>query len=269
MKATRARLALSALCLLLVASGRAPAQQEAAAPPVAAGDEVAMAEVVLNGTTARGRIAYEDDETIRIETVAGSVIGYRKDRVTELNRFTLHPSTYHELRGDHQHERAAELPDPFAALTRARQAYQRALAHAPSEKDRSRIQAKLQGVAAEREEIHNESLRQEEVARAREETELARIERQLTEEKLEALKRQEGDIRRLARQVTDLAHELEAIKDSVNRLERRIEDLDDDLDRLDRFDRIFIRQSVFVDLQREHERLEREVERLRREVERD
>ncbi|KPK62249.1 MAG: hypothetical protein AMK73_06440 [Planctomycetes bacterium SM23_32] len=269
MKAMPARLMLLAACLLAAVRVVALAEDEGPAPQQAeAPDVVRMAEVVLDGTTARGKILHEDDEMIRIESVDGSTIGYRKDRITGLRRYAVSPASFHEQRGDYRHERAADAPDALAELTKARQAYQRALVLAESEADRARIQAKLQTLEAEGKERHEEAVRQEALAKAREETELARLAKQLTQEKLAALEQQGQDIVQLTRHLNDLEQKVRLLGATVERLERRIEELDDDLDRLDRLDRVFITNTVFLNLQRDHERLKRDVDRLEREMRR-
>jgi hypothetical protein len=251
-----------AACLVLAVFSPGFARGGEEAPPAAApADGIEMAEITLDGRTVRGRVVAETEEMIRLESFDGTV-GYRKGNVTDLRRFTLSTAAYYEERGDHYHERAWEAEDPPAAFGRARRAYERALAHAREPDLRGRIEAKLASLSAEREEYHAEALRRQELARARQEAELIELEKQLTQEKLLALQRQEQQIRDLAAAYRQVHQELRIALDRLDRIERDIVDLEDDLDD------IFIRHSVFLDLKRSHLRLEREVRRLERGLDR-
>ena len=55
----------------------------------------------------------------------------------------------------------------------------------------------------------------------------------------------------------------------LEELGRRIEEVEDDVERVRHLDRTFIRTNIFLDLKRAHERLDRDVQRLRREADRD
>jgi hypothetical protein len=259
-----ARTVLGGVCAALVV-GMVSFVHAQEAPPARAeapsSERVQMAEIVLDGQTVRGRVLADTDELIRLESLHGT-IGYRKDSISELRRFTVSRTAYYEERGDHHHERAWDAEDPADAFIHARRAYQQALAHAQDAVDRDRIEAKLEGVASEREQYHQEALRRQEVARARQEAALIELEKQLTEEKLRALRRQEQEIRELATAYRQVHQELLIALDRLDRIERDIAELEDDLDD------IFIRHSVFLDLKRSHLRLERVVRRLERSLER-
>lgn len=225
---------------------------------------VQMVMLTLGNRVLRGRLVFEDGELIKVEPVGGGVTGYRKDSVSEIRRFTMTWRAYYEQRGDYHRERVWKTEDPPAELIKARQGYQQALAYSTGEGESARLRAKLAAVAADRDEWQRELVRKEEVARARHKTELAKLEKELTQEKLLALQRQDREIRDLAVALRETQEQSRYLLGLIEGLDRKVEDLDDEVDRLRHLDRTFIRNTIFLDLKRSHVQLERDVRRLER-----
>jgi len=270
-----AALALLSAAGLMVRAEQAASDERAAAPatreavsaapteplPEPAG-AVPMVEFALEGTKVRGRLISETDQLIRVEPLGGGTIGYRKDAVGDLRRFSLSGEAYHEEYGDYWHERAWTADDPSAEFAKARQALQKALLYAGSDDARARLNAKLQAVSADREEWQKEALRKAEVEAARQQADLARAQKELTQERLAALKRQEQDIQRIQAALGETQRQIQHLLNVAVDVGRRLDRLEEDMDRLDRLDTIFITQSVFLDLKRAHLELKRQVDRL-------
>lgn len=285
MKAVRSSLFWPAMLLLLVCVGLVVAQEAPAAgepppsdaegPPAGAeplvdsAGNVEMVEITLDRRKIRGRLLDEDEGAIRIEGLGGGVIGYRKDRIRDLRRFRIPLSAYYEGRGQFHHERAWQVEDGPPEFIKARQALQKALAHAVSEKDRTRLAARLEALAADREEWQREAVRREEIKKAQHEAELVKLEKELAEEKLDGVRRHEQDIRELQDSLRRMQQQTRSFVTLVEDLNRKVRDIEDDLDRFFGAQRTFITYGIFVDLQRSHEQLRREVDRLERKVERD
>jgi len=239
---------------------------EAAGLPTEPDGAVPMVELSLEGTTVRGRLISETDQVIRVEPFGGGTIGYRKDAVGSLRRFSVTGEAYYEEYGDYWHERAWTAEDAPAAFIRARQALQKALLRVRHEEARARLNAKLQAIAADREEWQKEALRKAELDAVRRQAELAELEKELTQEKIAALKRQDQEIQRLQVALGETQRQTQHLLNVVVDIGRRLDRLEDDVDRIDRLDAVFITHSVFLDLKREHLQLKREVERLEQAV---
>lgn len=261
-----------AAVLLWAAMTSITALAEEEAPPAAAETpevEVApaegtvqMVELTLEGRKVSGRVVFEDDELIRVERLGAGVIGYRKDLVREVNRFTISPEAYLERVGDHHHTAAWDSEDSPALFIKARQAYQRALAQSAGTQNRARLSAKLDAIDADRAEWQKEALRREEIHRARHETELVKLEMEVARQKLAALKRQDEQIQQLWAALREMEQHRAYVLAALDDFGRAIEDLEEDVDRLRDLDRIYIRNTVFLDLKRSHMDLKRRVDRL-------
>lgn len=241
---------------------------ESDAPAAELDGGVQMVELVFDGRKVRGRIVLETDELMRIESVGGGIIGYGKDDRTQIRRFSIGRCAYYEEQGDYFRERAWKVEDAPTEFVKARQAYQQALAHAEVEEDRVRLEARLAGVASDRDEWQKEVMRKAEIDKARQEAELVRLEQELTRQKLTTLRRHENNIQQLRTTQAEMEQQMGRIIVLLEDLDRKFEDLEDDVHRLRYLDRTFITQTVFLDLKRSHVELERQVGRLERQTQR-
>jgi vacuolar-type H+-ATPase subunit I/STV1 len=267
-------LALSVILLAVSTRGEeqkpAPApneaQAEAAQPAAPGGASVDMAELALEGRAVRGRVVFENDQVIRLESPDGGVIGYPKESIGGLRRFTLSRGAYEEEHGDYCRQHARQAEDALSEFAKARQAYQTAMAYAASDADRLRLKAKLEAVAAERDEWQADEARKAQIEKMRQEAELIKLEKQLTQEKLAAFRQQEEDLRRLQVAFRDSQLQMQQFANAIADLARRMDALERYMDDLERRQAVFITNTVFLDLKRAHSDLQREVERLEREV---
>ncbi len=223
-----------------------------------------MVDLVLDTDTVRGRVLHESDSSIRIESLGRGTIGYAKSKVGEIRRFSLSELEYYEELGDIYHERAWDFEDGATLFVKARQSYLRALNQNPDTEDESRIERKLQFLGEDRAAWQEEILRREELKKAQKEVELLELQKQAAAEQLEMGRRNLEEIRELQRVVTELTDRFERMGDFLTLVDEKIEDLEDDVDRVGR---IFIRVPVFDDLKRSHDSLVRDFRRLERKVE--
>jgi hypothetical protein len=228
-----------------------------------------MVEVHLEGRTVRGKLLQETDELVRVESIGGGTIGYRREDVKRIVRSEVPATSYHEQVGDHFRERAWEADDAPTMFAKARQAYRRALEHATEEGRRRHLEAKLENLARDRQDWQEDAIMREEVRKAAHEAELARLEKELTEQKLATLRRHEQVIRQMQDTVGSLQDETRRLGYAIETMSRRIEEVEDDIDWLARRDRSFITSTVFVQLKSAHRSLERKVDQLARDVRRD
>ena len=249
MKSLWRRLSWLAIAGALVAVGVWAADEDAAvpegdvasAPAEAVGraqEPIDMVELTLQRDKLRGRLLFENDESLNVEPVGGGAIGYRKENVVGIRRFTVPAIDYYVEVGTFHRQQAWKVDDAPTMFVKARQAYQKAQALADSEGSRARMDTLLEAVTTERQQWQHEMLQKEQLARARYETELARLKRDLTQGEL-----------------TTVANHTEAILE----LQTAVRELGRDLHNLTR--RIVSNES-FLDLKRSHERLERDVDRL-------
>jgi galactokinase len=227
-----------------------------------------MARFRLKRQQVEGRLVAEDDTIIRVATPAGGTTAYLREEIEDLELFAIGARQWHERVGDYHQERAWEVEEPVPELNRARRAYQRGLLYATEPDEEELLKSKLEMLAADRRELQQERLRHVELQEAREKAELVRLERQLTEARLEALAEQRAEIAQLGRLMQENQRRMALLDQRIELLDRRVEELDDDVDRLRRFDFDvhFVRRSPFLRLKRDVERLEREVGRLEREA---
>jgi hypothetical protein len=228
----------------------------------ASSSEVPMAEFQSGGRSVTGRIVQEDETTIVVETAAGGSIGYQKEGLRALRRYTVSLTAYYEGTGDYYHDRAWTAEEPDVDHMRARQAYRRALLAASTPEDQQRVTAKLEALAEDRQEWQAEAVRREEVKRAAQEAELARIQTELAQESLVRIARHEQTMRDMAEMIRRLQGEMIRLARMVENLEDQIEDLEDDIYRAYARDRVYVTNAVFVDLRNRHFELERRVKQL-------
>jgi len=249
MKSVWRRLSWLAIAGALVALGVWAAVEDAAAqeanvasaPAEAVGraqEPIDMVELTLQRDKMRGRLLFENDESLNLEPMGGGAIGYRKENVVGIRRFKVPAIDYYVEVGTFCRQQAWQVKDAPAMFIKARQAYQKAQALADSEQSRATADALLEAVTAERQQWQREMLQKEQLEKARYETELARLKRDLTQGEL-----------------TTVANHTEAILE----LQTSVRELRRDLHHLTR--RIVSNKS-FLDLKRSHERLERDVDRL-------
>ena len=263
-----------ALALMLAAVGAAQegagerAEKPGAAelPAVEAGGDVPMAELTLGDRRVSGRVISETDQMIRIERLGGGIIGYNKDTVREIRRFSVSPAAYYEELGDHYRQAAWDSGDAATSFAKAALAYGRALADARTKEEKDRIPVKVQAVANDRAEWHRDALRQEQLKQARYDTQMLELETQLTKAKLAALDRQQAELADLRVQVKNLQTEMGRLQFVVDNLDRDLDGLTERVDQFRFLDRTFVTTNIFLDLERSHQDLRREVDRLERVV---
>jgi hypothetical protein len=248
---------------LLLAAGTVANDVRSAPADADGAATIAMVEVVSERETVRGRILHETEDQIKVESFGNGVIGYRKSDLREIRRFTLPAGSYYEELGDLHLLNAWEADDAAAEFIKARQAYVTAAGRSLQQSDRDQIMTKLDLLAEEREEWQREALRREQLKQAQEQTELTRLQKQIAAEQLAVGRRQEQYIKEIEKAFREMQDQTQRMGDFVRLLEQKIEDLEDDVDRLDR---VYITNQVFLDLRRSHQALEREVRRLERSV---
>ncbi|MFO7958358.1 MAG: hypothetical protein R6X33_14825 [Candidatus Brocadiia bacterium] len=231
-------------------------------------DEVQMVELNFGERRVVGRLIMETHNMIRLESPAGGAIGYDKGTIESIRRYTVPAYQYHERLGDAVRDRAwsADAPDRFIE---ARRAYRRALELARKAEDRQRLEHKLENLTEERQEWQREALRREELRKAAAEADLTELEKELAEERLATLQRHEQILQQMQRFIQDMQEENRDIRYAIDNLQRRVVELEDDVDDLERRNNVFITSRVFLDLRSSHRRLERKVERLERDMRRE
>ena len=227
-----------------------------------------MVEVSLDGKKLAGRLISEDDQQVRVEPFGAGVIGYRKANLAGVRRFTLSRGSYYEQYGDYYRDHAWKAEDAPGEFINARLAYEKAYVYAESSESRARLGAKVQAVSADREEWQREAARKAELEKLHQEAELAKVQRELTAEKLAAFQRQDLIIRDLQIALRDAQQRLGFLANALADADRRIADIQRDLEGMDRLEAVFVTNAVFLDLKREHMALQREVDRLGRSMQR-
>ena len=272
MRATRLAMAWLCVVALLGATHTTRGQETVAPdeaggpalgePAPAVGDQVQMVEIAVGDHTVRGRLLGETESAITIEGPAGGAVAYPRGAVRVARRFTIAASAYHEERGDLHRERAWTAEEASAEFQRARLAYQRALAAAASDEDSARLATKLRAAVADREEWQREALEQENLVKARHEAELARLEAELSRARLDALKEQANEILALRTDLRRARQEIRFLADRTERLERKVDSLEGDLEDVTRGGRLFATVNMHEDLERAVSMLRRKVDRL-------
>ncbi len=238
-----------------------PAAEEEAREP---SETVPMAEILVKDRRIRGRIVLETETSLRIDPPARSPVAYPLDSVQDIQRFTLPAHEYYEEVGDAWRDEAWEAQDPPEAFMRARRAYRKALERAPNAGDRERLRARLETIAAERDEWQQEALKEQQLRKAAHEADAARIEKELAQERLASVRRQEQVLEELKASLGQTEDRLRRLEYFAREVTREIEDLEKDIDRLYSRHRTYVRTTVFLDLKREHQEVEERLERLER-----
>ncbi len=204
--------------------------------------EVAMARIKLSHTTIEGRIVHEDERLLRIESIAGSIIGYDKRSVKEVTRFAIPAHVYHERLGDHYAEQLWDFEDDLNDFVRARKAYQRSLNIAST----AAVQQKLEHLAQEREKWQEEVLQRHEIQEALDRAETARLEKERAEQTLKEQQQLYGLLEKQTRLISKLEDRLKALERGNYLIRLRLDDLKDDIDDLeDDFRRRWYRYRVY------------------------
>jgi len=273
MKTTLSAASIVAVLTAAAVLGAAPAQDGGAAPSQAETPRtVPMVRLTLdNGQKITGMLQKEDEATLYVTSLGGGTIGYRRDLIKELSRFTLPTGEYAEQAGDFLAEQLWKVEDASAAYVSARQQYRQALSQTTTARDHQRLLGKLDALEKEREAWQAEMLRRAEAEKAQQESELIRLEKELAEQKLATLRDHEGRLQQVELLTRQFQIALRQLQDQTDRIGRAVEEIDrdlaiveDDVEDLERLDRIFVTNTVFVDLRRRHEELRREVQRLQR-----
>jgi len=226
---------LTAAVLLIPSLRAAPEGPTAAGEPQPARAEPPTVPVVrfaLGKTIVRGKVVGEDDQMLRVEGLDGSVIGYSKDTVRDIERAPMPAAQYHEMVGDYFLERASlaqGTPDDFV---RARRAYQKSLSLRPTPE----VTDKLAQVAGEREEWQREALRRKELEEAQARIELVKLQKETLEkelalqrETLAAVQEQARTLAQAQRRMDELARAVAFIQAQNRELQLKLRDMEDDI----------------------------------------
>jgi hypothetical protein len=245
---------------------REAAESRGEAPPAgsAADARIPMAEIRLERKVVVGRIVHEDDEMIRVEPIGMGAIGYRKDTLQELRRFSLSPSAFAERAGDYCLEQAPGSNDALAEFAKASAAYQKALILTQDPDDVERLNRKLAAVTAGRQDWHDAEMQRQEVTRAQAETELLEVEKQLAAGKLAMLEQQERALQQLGQVVTQIDQQVKFLTAAVDQMNRHVTALAGQVEEM-RNDALDLdRNADFRDLRASVNRLRRDVDYLLR-----
>jgi hypothetical protein len=186
----------------------------------------------------------------------------------DIERYHISHLEWVEKGGDLRRGRALDSKEPSVELLQALHAYQQALVLAADPKDRERLDAKVGMVLQLQEAWHNESLRRQELGIMVQEAELLKLEKELTAEKLAALKQQGVEVARLRAEVERLREDDRRIARAFDEISQAVIALEEDIDDLRGFDRVFVTINDFGDLRSDLENLERQVRRLQARVSR-
>jgi len=258
--------ALAGACVAVAAFNRKEARAAFAAEAdhVRTGSEKAipMVEFLLGDRHVIGRLLGETDQALRVETAAGGAIGYPKEKITGLKRYSIPTSAYYEKAGDRYRESAWESENATPLFIKARRAYQKALEAAHTDEARAHVNVKLQDLAQDQQEWRQDALRRKEMKKAEYEMDLARLQKQLAEEKLTTIRRQEQALRHIQSVVNSLERDMRRVLLDVENLQRHCEEIDDDVDDLQRLRRASVSRYELTDLKNSQRRLEARVRRL-------
>jgi len=226
---------------------------------------VQMAEFVVSGRKLKGRITSEDDRMIRIERLGSGEIGYEKTRLQHLKRYEVPASIFHESVGDYHAAKTWDFDDDESDFIRARKAYQRALACLPTPVVKERIQKKYDGILKERDEWQEEALKRQELLTAEQETENARLQKELTQEKLDALEELSQTKEELQTRISGLRGDVAALARQIRSMDRSMAKMAEDIEDLE--DRWRRRPTVLIyDLRRSYDSLRSRIQRLEADV---
>ena len=85
-----------------------------------------MVELRLDGRTVQGRLVFENDDVVRVESLGRGVIGYERASIRDMRRFAIPESAFYEQQGDYVHDRAGR-GESLKSLKSARRFYEKAL----------------------------------------------------------------------------------------------------------------------------------------------
>ena len=241
-----------------------PAPRLAEPAPAADTEPVAMIAFTVGSRILEGRLLAEDDEWLRIQMLDGHPIGFAKADVKDIRRTALPAGQYHEQVGDYLAERAAKAEAQPDDYSRARVAYRKSLYLAQSDT----VRQKLDGLAAERQERHQEELRRKEIQEADARIEVARLEKEAIQKRIEDSEAMADTMRELEERAAEaikqqgraMARALDEHQRVARRLALRLQDSDQTVHRLRTTLAGHGRQ--LDNLRREHGRIRRTLEKL-------
>ncbi len=202
------------------------------------------------------------------ERLGGGEIGYDKNLVQDLKRYEVPRYAYHESVGDYWAAKAWDFEDDQIDFIKARKAYQVALSHSPSGTSKERLQTKHDNMLKERDEWQREAIRRQELLKAEEEAKNARLQKELTQRELAALKELSGVKEELQTTMDRLRNDIAALGREIRSINRALKDMEEDIEDLEaRWRR---RPTVLIyDLRRSHDSLRHRLDEMEREMRRD
>ncbi len=223
--------AVLAAALRAAGGGEAALQPAVGAPreEPAEGEGVQMVRFLLGSRLVEGRLVHEDVKGLRVENPDGSVIGYDKAGLKDLQRFEITPAQYHEKAGDRYADRLWDFVDDLDDFARARKAYQKSLAITES----ASVRQKLEALEREREEWQKEFLRRKDVEEAEARAEAARLEKEMAEKEAQGQAKLAETVEQQAIQLKELEGRLKTLEDTTRLMRDRIAELRHDLERLE------------------------------------
>ena len=264
---------VAAVLVALVASvvlAAVPADQQGAAAPAAAAPQAAVPDVAIglpaeptaapvamveltftDGKTVTGRLLKEDDQAVQVSALGGGggSIGYQRATIRSIRRFTMSASQFAEQAADLLAGQLWKVVDAPGTFVKAREQYRAAMALAPAAEDRDRLQAKLDSLEHEREAWQAETLRRSEVQKAKDEAELVRLQKDLTQQQLAALQAYELRLRQVEQNVRQTMLAIIELQDTSTRMGQNLNDLNN----LQRNNPVFVPYPVYVDVRRPHD----------------
>jgi hypothetical protein len=203
-----------------------PVTAEAAPAAVPAAPPVPMVELVLrDGTVVTGRLVKDDGQTVQVASFGGSTIGYNRDLIESMRRYTLPASGFAEQAGDYQAGQLWKAADGAAVYARAREQYQQALLLAATADERDRVQAKVAALDRERDALQAEALRHVEVQKANDEAEAVRLQKQLTQQQIAALQALSPRLQQMEQDLRQTKQAILALQDAADANNRSVVDL--------------------------------------------
>jgi len=207
-----------------------PEASEGEAAAGAAEERVEMVRFVLGRKAVEGRLVMEDETVLRVEGLDGTVVGYEKATLRDVQRYDLRASRYHEKMGDYYVGRLWDFEDDLTDFARARREYRRALSIA----DTAAVRQKLADLQREREEWQQELLRRKAVEQAEARVEAAVLEKEMLQQQLQSQQEVADELERHALLLEELEGRIERLEDSSRLARERLADLRRDVERLER-----------------------------------
>jgi predicted nuclease with TOPRIM domain len=189
-----------------------------------------MVRFLLGSRLVEGRLVHEDVKTLRVESFAGSVIGYDKAGLKDLQRYELSVAQYYEKAGDYYADRLWDFDDDLNDFAQVRKAYQKSLSGAES----ASVQQKLQSLERDREEWQKEFRRRKDIEEAEARAEAAKIEKQMAEKQAEGQAKLAEALEAQGLELKELGGRVRGLEDTTRLMRDRISELRRDVERLER-----------------------------------